>query len=500
MELKSIYGVKTMFIRDEHAERLPTVRIHKAVLRHFKSVDYGEITFDCAKQFIPMGTKSDILGIYGQNGSGKTAFIEAISILKSVMEGSPVSPFYADFITKGADHAEFEFTFNLQYPTKPITVRKVVYCFSIRVNQLDDINPLFKEVLTAIDLGEVKKQFDSEVYKRKIVIYNERLSIGGDIDGEKKKLQLVIDTSVDKGVFGPASKRKLFYKAAKKTVNALEVNKQLAMERSQSFIFCDDTLQLFISQENQTLYQEVLYELNLFANHFLSVIDTKATGMIQLNYGVPIWLEPRRGVILIETMIPVEYSLKKFNYIKGIFASMSNVLCQLIPGMRIDLKEVSKITLPDGSEGKKAEVIINRNGIELPLRCVSDGARKIISMLGLLIAAYNEKSVTIAIDEFDAGVFEYLLGEILQIFEESGKGQLIFTSHNLRPLEVIDKNFIYFTTTNPDNRYIRFKNVGITNNLRNLYFREILLGEQDEEIYKATKKQKIVSAFRKAGE
>lgn len=489
-----------MFIRDEHGERLPTVRIHKAVLRHYKSVDYGEITFDCAKQFIPMGTKSDILGIYGQNGSGKTAFIEAISILKSVMEGSAVSPFYADYITKGADHAELEFTFDLQYPTDPITARKVVYSFSIRVEQLDEINPVYKEILKTVDLGEVKKQFDSEVYKRRIVVYNERLSIGGDIDGEKKKLQLVIDTSVDKGVFGPASKRKLFYKVTKKTTNALEVKKQLAEERSQSFIFCDETLQLFFDQEYQTLYQEVLYELNLFANNYLSVIDTKTTGMIQLNYGVPLWLEPRRGVILVETMNPEEYSLKKYTSIKRIFASMSNVLCQLIPGMRIDLKEVSKIILPDGKEGKIAEVIINRNGIELPLRCVSDGARKIISMLGLLIAAYNGQSITIAVDELDAGVFEYLLGEILQIFEESGKGQLIFTSHNLRPLEVIDKKFICFTTTNPDNRYIRLKNVGATNNLRNLYFREILLGEQDEEIYKATKKQKIVAAFRKAGE
>lgn len=489
-----------MFLRDEHADRLPTVRIHKAVLRHFKSVDYGEITFDCAKQFVPMGTQSDILGIYGQNGSGKTAFIEALSILKSIMEGNSVSPFYADCITKGADHAELEFTFDLQYETEPITIRKVVYSFFLRVDQLDEISSEYREALKGIDLGEFRKEFDSEVFKRRIVIYNERLSIGGDIDGEKKKLQLVIDTSADKGVFGPASKRKLFYKVTKNTTNTLEVKKQLAGERSQSFIFCDDTLQLFYDQETQTPYQEVLYELNLFADSYFSVIDTKSTGMIQLNYAVPLWLDPGRGVIPVKTLKPEKYSLKAFKGIKELLASMSNVLCQLVPGMRIDLKEVSTILLPNGEEGRYAEVVINRNGLELPLRCVSDGARKLISMLGMLIAAYNGKSVTIAIDELDAGIFEYLLGEILQIFEESGKGQLIFTSHNLRPLEVIDKKFIYFTTTNPDNRYIRLKNVGATNNLRNLYFREILLGEQDEEIYKATKKQKIVAAFRKAGE
>jgi hypothetical protein len=43
------------------------------------------------------------------------------------------------------------------------------------------------------------------------------------------------------------------------------------------------------------------------------------------------------------------------------------------------------------------------------------------------------------------------------------------------------------------------KNVGASNNLRNLYFREIQMNEQDEEIYKATKKHKIIAALRKAG-
>ena len=36
---------------------------------------------------------------------------------------------------------------------------------------------------------------------------------------------------------------------------------------------------------------------------------------------------------------------------------------------------------------------------------------------------------------------------------------MIFTSHNLRPLETIDKGFIAFTTTNQKNRYIRLTNV-----------------------------------------
>ena len=96
-------------------------------------------------------------------------------------------------------------------------------------------------------------------------------------------------------------------------------------------------------------------------------------------------------------------------------------------------------------------------------------------------------------------MFEYLLGELLRIIAEKGKGQLIFTSHNLRPLETIDRGFIAFTTTNPNHRYIRMTNVKDNNNLRSFYYRDIIIGEQDEELYKPTHNAEIALAFREAG-
>lgn len=113
---------------------------------------------------------------------------------------------------------------------------------------------------------------------------------------------------------------------------------------------------------------------------------------------------------------------------------------------------------------------------------------------------YNSASITVAVDELDSGVFEYLLGEILRIISEKGKGQLIFTSHNLRPLETLDKGFVAFTTTNPENRYIRLTNVKTNNNLRDFYYRDIILGEQDEPLYERTNNSEIALAFIEAGE
>ena len=91
---------------------------------------------------------------------------------------------------------------------------------------------------------------------------------------------------------------------------------------------------------------------------------------------------------------------------------------------------------------------------EIPIRMESEGIIKIISILNALIQAFGNPSICLVIDELDSGIFEYMLGELLDIFKKSAKGQLLFTSHNLRALEMIDKESIMFSTTNPDNRYL----------------------------------------------
>ena len=75
-------------------------------------------------------------------------------------------------------------------------------------------------------------------------------------------------------------------------------------------------------------------------------------------------------------------------------------------------------------------------------------------MLSLLIASYSEPSILVAIDEMDSGLFEYLLGQLIKVLSISSRGQIVFTSHNLKPLEVLPSKYLCFTTTNPNNRFV----------------------------------------------
>lgn len=176
------------------------------------------------------------------------------------------------------------------------------------------------------------------------------------------------------------------------------------------------------------------------------------------------------------------------------------VLFTIIPGMRIDIYNYGKQLMDSGEDGYRVELVsVRENMPPIPIRMESEGIIKIISILNVLIQAFGDASVCLAIDELDAGIFEYMLGELLDIFNKSAKGQLIFTSHNLRALEMLDKDSIMFSTANPDRRYIRMKNIKASNNLRDMYLRGITLGGQDEVIYEETDSLRIARAFRKAG-
>ena len=185
---------------------------------------------------------------------------------------------------------------------------------------------------------------------------------------------------------------------------------------------------------------------------------------------------------------------------KKIISSLNVVLRQIVPGLEMEIRELGKVVLDDGSNGQRIQLLSRRGNVVLPLDCESEGVKKIVSVLQVLILMYNEPSVTVAIDGLDAGIFEYLLGELLSILAEGGRGQLIFTSHNLRPLETLDKQYIIFTSTNPRNRYVRMKGAKETNNLRNMYFRSIVVGGSSEELYEHTSNGEIAYALRQAGE
>ncbi|MBR2287934.1 MAG: AAA family ATPase, partial [Clostridia bacterium] len=83
------------------------VRIESVSIHNFKNIVNGSIDLTNKKK----GFKASILGLYGQNGSGKTALIDAIQLLQYTLQGRKVPSAFADCIYVESQHARLSFSF-----------------------------------------------------------------------------------------------------------------------------------------------------------------------------------------------------------------------------------------------------------------------------------------------------------------------------------------------------------------------------------------------------
>lgn len=462
----------------DHIVRLLSIQIND-----FKNVGKGVIDFQNPKK----SYQASILGLYGQNGSGKTALIDAIRLLKYALTGEELPTEFLELISDNAIFSSFDFVFSVTN-LKSGGIYRVQYEFKLG------------------RMRQVKRGNDADSSRAYAYLYDEVFSYSYSDSNKKQKFGVAIDTRTDEGeVFIPATKYRLLVGGNENTKTDLMVEKRLSIITHRSFIFGEKFLDI-ISQNCKVEWHQWLFEaMSLYGTYELFVIQTSHTGLISMNIQPFVFMYHNDkagavGEIAIVLDKPNRIPSTAVDTVHRIINSMNDVLSQIVPGLTIGIRDFGDEVGNDGTTAKRIQLVSQKNGREIPFRCESDGIKKIVSVLQLLIVVYNNPSITVAIDELDSGIFEYLLGELLRIISENGKGQLIFTSHNLRPLETIDKGFIAFTTSNPDHRYIRMLNVKTNHNLRDFYYRDIILGEQNESLYDPTNNYEIALAFREAGD
>ena len=346
--------------------------------------------------------------------------------------------------------------------------------------------------------------------EKEVVISRETLSAAKNENGIRTNKTVFMDYQRDQTnvIFKPQKRLDEILEENKDIKTDLIVARKMAQKSNCSYIFGESSRDIFCREYKNGFQQfsVIISSLSEFALKDLFVIRNTHSGVISANFVLPMAFRIEndnmgaKGDFTVSLTEPILVDEERKNLLETIVEQINIVLYTIIPGLQVTIKNYGKQSLNDGEEGWKLELMSKREGMkEIPIRMESEGIIKIISILNALIQAFGNPSICLVIDELDSGIFEYMLGELLDIFKKSAKGQLIFTSHNLRALEMIDKESIMFSTTNPNNRYIHMKNVRESNNLRNMYIRSITLGGQSEEIYEETDSLKIARAFRKAG-
>lgn len=465
------------------------IRLVEVELKNFKNVKYGKIDLRSKNKEYD----ANILGVYGQNGSGKTALIDALEVLKILTTGESLKWQVAEYINVDSSQSEMSFEFEIERENH---VCDLTYSFSIE-------RALKKATSNALhDFTEPQSIFPK--------ICNEKLKLKFMDLSNNESGKVLINTSVKSAPFGSRENYNSLIGNDSILKKELMNEKQLSSAESRSFLFSREVISRIrknSSDISDPKVREAARMIDLFAslaNYNFFVVNTSFSGMISLNMLIPVSFNVDNGQSRVNGVMPLplnensEIPVQFLEAIRIIIPNLNTVLKQIVPGLTITLHTGSPYLSEKSQEVCKVEFFSNKNSKEIPLRYESEGIKKIISVLSLLINVFNHSNFIMAVDELDAGIFEYLLGELLELIQDRGKGQLIFTSHDLRPLEVLDKSFLLFTTTNPENRYIRLENIKPSNNVRSFYFRDILVGLQKENVYEHTSKAKIGAALRKA--
>lgn len=454
------------------------VRLVAMEIDNIKNVKHGRIE-------ISQNRKGSILGIYGQNGSGKTVVVDCMVLLKSLLSGKRISPHFYYYINAQSETAHIK------------------YCFEIRT-----------------DFGGSYAEYDVEILKNgesSFCISKEKLSVKEYSEEKTTRLTPVFD--YQKGESALFQPRKYYsYFENKKNMESMvalriaqqtteNFNEEKQKPEVGSFLFSKKAQEVFARVEGDA---EKIFRfssiLQNYGRYDLAVIENEHYALLALNLDmIPInigWPDSVKfqisGILLRLTDINV-VPKEIYPYVVNTIEQINIVMKALIPEIQLEIYNAFDKLMENGKDGVQFEVITLRECARIPLLYESAGIKKLISICSNLVACYNRESYCLVVDELDSGIYEYLLGECLEIMQKKAKGQLIFTSHNLRPLEVLGNDFLIYTTVNPENRYIKSAYIKNTQNTRLSYLRTIKLGGQKEKLYNETNIYEMELAMRRAG-
>lgn len=458
------------------------VRIIQNELFNFKNVEYGQIKYMnySSVQNDACISESDIVGIYGQNGSGKTAMVEALDIVKHVLSGIEIPYGTYEGILSDENNTVIKTIFFVIHEEKKYRVQ---YDLALSVDKLNKKIHLSSERLAYEEKGRGWK--NERMLKFHNPYYDEDAIIN-DIEPqmEAKRIKFFERTGVLKN---------LAVYCAQKNISIF-FNELIAKNIANSVK----------EQGSEKEFADVIRNLIHFGCGCFQVVKVNQLGAINNNI-IPLNVHRENGNMIAQGCLPLvingrgEVPEEIYEQLKPVIESINIAIKSIIPKLSIELVVNNEEVKPDGKKYMQVEVFSNRDGKRFLTKYESEGIKRIISLLQYLISLYNSPEICLVVDELDSGIFEYLLGEMLGMMMEEAKGQLIFTSHNLRVLEKLSNKNIICTTTNPMNRYIRLVGVEKNHNRRDFYIRTITLGGQKEELYDETELQAMGYAFRRAG-
>lgn len=417
--------------------------IYSLKIKNYKTIKDSEIVF-----------KGNLSGIYGPNGTGKTAILEILHIIKEYftyahklqndennIDNLELKSMIQQGITKGQDTLAVELV---------LLTDETLYKLEVEFKIKDDNIIVLKEALSS------KENVKRKVFKNIVTVLNK--------EDEILPTMYLSNKSEDKSDLIDVQARKKAVVGFNNFFSYLSLLlKDYLITKNE---VKDDDLKVFYTEFEKvsrilrksvivTLRDQALYNLGILIpmNVYL---DNSQYGVIPIRFGESTNIFDEKITKVIEQVIE----------------QIAPIFSLVVPGAKL-IADREVVNIENEKTKEAINIYVERNNNKILLEQESTGIIKLVSLLSLIIHYVKDKDSIIAIDELDIHIFEYLLALLLEKLSLNAKGQLIFTAHNLLPMEKLNKDSIIISTTAEDNNveYIYLKGVSDTTNLRNKYLK-----------------------------
>lgn len=361
---------------------------------------------------------SHVKAIYGTNGAGKTAIIQAINLYKNIILTNDYLALenanggLSNLINQNNNKFSIELVFNC-YDDKNKSDH-YVYSHYISLEKRDGSFKIVEEILKLLS-GKNNNMDD----KYKIICHAE----------EGKIINLNI-------------------------CNETKINENLKMS-TMNLLWNNSFISLIIKNIVNVINN--INDIDKFI-HFLLVYGFSQSLVIvfqdsDLNYidfysvsnqidSIRKYEKNIKDVDIFQTLLSSNMLLKqntrkihKKNYEK-----YQKTIKQLTAFIKVFKEELENIDIKKDENGDfyECELILEyKDGRRINEKYESTGIKKIIYLYNALCDI--EKGKIVFIDEFDSNIHDVLLMKLLEYIVEYTKGQFIFTTHNLEPMEILKK-------------------------------------------------------------
>ncbi len=381
-------------------------------------------------------SNSHVKAIYGANGAGKTGIMYAVDIYKNLV----LDPKYLTVCNANGslnclvNQNTQEFKINMIYLFVAKNDTNRVFSHSIKIKKINNEFKIVEEKLSELSGLNLN---NTEKYS---IVFN---SVDGKLVELNKKYQYVDELKMN--TMNLLSSQSFLCAAllphlVNKNLNNINIDKDIVGISLLLFLFASSLTVVLQNSDRFIDYSNVIEHLNdLMEQHIVK--DEEEFTLNTFSSNRLSYLDTQR-------------------VLKSKFKEHETYIHNLSLFIKVFNDDLEKIEIKKDENGDyyECENIMVYKNKRISEKFESTGIKKLISLYSALCDL--DRGMIVFIDEFDANLHDVLLEKLVQYVMQYAKGQFIFTTHNLGPMDVLQsaKNSIDFLSS--DSRIVSWTKNG----------------------------------------